>query len=733
LNAVAGSQLHREDEPLDPLCRIPVWMHLPDAVSRLKRARESVPGRRWYKNLSEDDWLEPVASAVRLSRDEARALLEEGEVLLVFDGLDEIADADARLALAEVISKLPNAYGPVGTKNPVVITCREKAWGWGRGAGVRQFERIQIQPMAPATWKRYFDTWCRAVWAEDAERALQNLRKALRTSRAVQELAQNPQTATMLAFLAREGELPQERVRLYDDFLTFALANDRMERYGSADHVRDHLAALAVTLQRGTTPAGEADGLSETEARSLLGARLFPPGGPAGSEEEVRRAGELLLADLELHTGLIAVHRPEGPTSGRALVAFRHRTMQEFLVACEYASRPDEILSFERETTWLVPIVLVSGLLAKDRRDDRLKAFLSALARSGAAGPNPSPAELEQWGQRLAVLSACLEELSIWHVPPHVLAPARDAHQTIGRMLHEFDLPSRVAIVDGMGILGDPRLHPAQATRWVDIPAGSSWCGSDSDEAWIQERPRRTVNLSSYRIQRWPVTVEEFARFVEDARGYQDDQWWDEAGRLWRAKGCVEAPDGWERQRAGSNRPVTGVSWWEARAYARWLTPNETFPGPWAVTLPTEAQWERAARGPFGSPVHEAGRFPWGADWDPPNLRANCGHALDRVCPVGLFPLGNSPEDIWDLSGNVGERCLDGFGPPDPGDTTPAMQEAVDPCHFDHRFGHTVRGGDWASPVLNARVSARLPDSQSARSGRIGFRCVAWQAPDHLR
>jgi formylglycine-generating enzyme required for sulfatase activity len=284
-----------------------------------------------------------------------------------------------------------------------------------------------------------------------------------------------------------------------------------------------------------------------------------------------------------------------------------------------------------------------------------------------------------------------------------------------------------------MGILGDPRLRPAQASRWVEIQACSSWFGSDSDEAWIQESPRRTVNLSSYAIQRWPVTVEEFARFVEGARGYKDDRWWDEAGRLWRDDGRVEAPDGWEQQRAGSNRPITGVSWWEARAFARWLTSIETFPARWAITLPTEAQWERAARGPFGSAVHEAGRFPWGAEWDPLNLRANCGRVLDRVCPVGIFPLGNSPEDIWDLAGNVGERCLDGFGAPESGDMKPAAQDGRDPCHFDHRFGHTVRGGDWASPVLNARVSARLPDSQSARSGRIGFRCVAWQAPHHLR
>jgi len=284
-----------------------------------------------------------------------------------------------------------------------------------------------------------------------------------------------------------------------------------------------------------------------------------------------------------------------------------------------------------------------------------------------------------------------------------------------------------------MGILGDTRLASGKASRWVEMPEGSSLFGSDSDEAWVQERPLRTVHLSPYRVQRWPVLVSEYARFVQ-ARAYADDQWWDEPGARWRAEAQVETPEHWERMRPFGNRPVTGVSWWEARAYARWLTTIETLPDGWFVTLPTEAQWERAARGPFGSPIHEAGRFPWGTEWDRDRPQASCGRILDGPCPVGLFPAGHSPERIWDLAGNVGERCLDGFGPPDSVEEKPAPPPVSrDPCHFDHKLGHTVRGGDWASPVLNVRLSARFPDSLWGRSDRLGFRCVAWRAPVELR
>ena len=114
------------------LSRIPVWMNLPKAVLEIEQRRETGPGARWYNNLTVELWLEPVASAAHLRiAEDARALLETGEVLLVFDGLDEIADPQARLALAEIISKLPRAFGGLGVKNPVVVACREKAWEAG--------------------------------------------------------------------------------------------------------------------------------------------------------------------------------------------------------------------------------------------------------------------------------------------------------------------------------------------------------------------------------------------------------------------------------------------------------------------------------------------------------------------------------------------------------------------------------------------------------------------------
>ena len=725
-NAVADG-----DRTTSSLSRIPVWMNLPKAVLGIRRGQEIGPEAQWYKNLSTELWLEVVAAATHLrTAENARALLETGEVLLVFDGLDEITDRAGRHALVEIISKLPRAFGGLGVKNPVVVGCREKAWQ--SGGVFAPFEQVRIQPMDRTKWQLYFNRWCRAVWEDDAEEVLQRLNVALRNSREVEKMAGNPQTATMLAVLAREGDLPHQRVRLYDQYLKYALANNRMDGYGGTEQVRAHLVALAVEAQNSAGPSGEPlGGISESRALQVLGARLLSSGDQNPSAEELTKVGQVLLNDLELHTGLVSVHR-SGDLNFGSLVSFVHRTMQEFLVACHHAPRPQEILQHATDASWLVPIALVSGLMAKDGSFDKLEPFLAHLASRSIAGANGQE-DLVDWGRRLAVLSECLEELESWNVPRKMLNSPRAVYESIGSFIEQPAPSARVAIAEGMGILGDPRLAPGKASRWVDIPECSSLVGSESDEAWVQEGPVRAVHLSPYKVQRWPVLVSEYARFME-ARGYADNRWWDEPGTIWRAEANIQEPEAWARMRPFGNRPVTGVSWWEARAYTRWLTTVETLPEGWFVTLPTEAQWERAARGPIDLAIHTAGRFPWGVDWDDAHPQAGCAHILKGPCPVGLFPTGHSPEAIWDLAGNVGERCLDGFGPPDAVERTSVSQDSpLNPCHFDFQFGHAVRGGDWASPVLNARVSARFPNSRSGRSERTGFRCVAWSAPEWLR
>jgi formylglycine-generating enzyme required for sulfatase activity len=706
-----ASRLKRDVAESSALDRLPLWIDLPAAARTLRQSKNISEGP--LRDLAPEDWLAVVRRVANLEEfDQARGLLDTGELLLLFDGLDEVVDPRDRIELVTSIAKLPGAYGGPGAKNPAVIACREKAWE--RGRAFAMFDKVLIRQMSADKRQAYLQRWCRAVWGERGDEVLAALTRALRTSRAAQEMASNPQTATMLAVRASLGPLPQQRVLLYDQIVGYALESDRLARHGSEAQLRKHLVALALEVQSGT------DKLTENRASLLLGRRLVPNPSPEVTKSELRDHGNALLQDLELHTGLVTIE-PSAADDNNAGVRFTHRTVQEFLVASHFAdlAAPEAILAHVANPAWVTSIGLTAGVLAKAEDWEALGRFLERVVQTPQLDPPPPRQELIDWGKRVAVLSECLEELSNWSIPEATAAHAERAHEASGPLMMHFDLVTRASIADGMGLLRDRRLGKDAVTRWVEIAAGPSTVGSDSQEAWPQERPARQVELSAFWIQRWPTTTCEFARFVEEADGYKDPQWWDVAGWKWRCDNHITHPKDWDLQRPHGNRPVTGISWWEARAYARWLTSIEELPEGWSITLPTEAQWERAARGPASDPAARCRRFPWGDLWENGTEYANCDNVLQGVCAVGLFPDGHSVEGLWDLGGNVRERCLDGFGPP-------TRELTIDPCHVNYRFGHVVRGGDYTTRPLNLRVAARFADTLTNQSPTIGLRCAAW-------
>ena len=159
-------------------------------------------------------------------------------------------------------------------------------------------------------------------------------------------------------------------------------------------------------------------------------------------------------------------------------------------------------------------------------------------------------------------------------------------------------------------------------------------------EALDSESPVHEVHLRGFRIGRFLVTVQEFGEFMKKG-GYTVRKYWVEG------YGEFSEPQDWQTQKEFPNRPVTGVSWFEAGAYCAWV----------GVRLPTEAEWERAARGP------QCSRYPWGNEPPLDTSRANHNMSFEHVTPVGLFPKGNTAEGLCDMLGNVWEWCADWFGP----------------------------------------------------------------------
>jgi formylglycine-generating enzyme required for sulfatase activity len=222
---------------------------------------------------------------------------------------------------------------------------------------------------------------------------------------------------------------------------------------------------------------------------------------------------------------------------------------------------------------------------------------------------------------------------------------------------------------------------------WVEIPGG--------DFVYQHGERRR---LPTFWIARYPITNAQFDAFIRDG-GYADERWWQGLDRRYEAP---EAPF-W----AISNHPRETVSWFEAMAFCTWLSERLGYP----ITLPSEEQWERTAR---GADVRE---YPWGEGYragyaNINELYVNAGqHHLDRTSPVGIYPQAASPEGVLDLAGNVWEWCLNEYG---------------DPQRIQREGGESrvVRGGSWINNRAYTRAGRRNFDHPGNRDGGNGFRVV---------
>jgi gamma-glutamyl hercynylcysteine S-oxide synthase len=256
----------------------------------------------------------------------------------------------------------------------------------------------------------------------------------------------------------------------------------------------------------------------------------------------------------------------------------------------------------------------------------------------------------------------------------------------------EATLEERITAAQALAANGDER---AVRLDRVTIASGPFAMGD----------PVRWVQLGAYAIDRFPVTVAAFAAFL-DSGGYRERRWWSEDGWAWRTAGSVEKPRFWgeEEWRAYlvPNHPVVGVSFHEAEAYA-------AFRG---ARLPTEAEWEKAARGTDGR------KYPWGNDWrdDACGMR---GVGPRSTVPIGVFPKGASPYGVRDLVGSVWQWCSDpfrGWGASSEDDSAASELGAA--------LRRTTCGGAWNTLAWSVTCLGRNGFPGSARFSNLGFRCV---------
>ena len=232
---------------------------------------------------------------------------------------------------------------------------------------------------------------------------------------------------------------------------------------------------------------------------------------------------------------------------------------------------------------------------------------------------------------------------------------------------------------------------------WCEIPTGMVSVKSGALEG------QKMVYVEKFSVSKYPITNAQYDVFLNDPRGYANQTWWDfhPAALQWR-RGNPEAK---ATAFPGDDLPRTNVSWYEAIAFTRWLTETvrKMQPDHALITLPTEAQWQRAAQG------DDVRSYPWG-DKFKPNL---CNFNTQRPISVAQFPEGASPYSVMDMFGNVYEWCL-------LDDDTPRMDIFVN----DARKRRTLRGGSWQSKGDELGMDTKVLLPSDFWNGSSGFRIV---------
>ena len=668
------------------------------------------------------------------------AAIREGRALVLWDGLDEVHPS----RLAQVRASLI-AFRREAPKSRFVLTSRVFAY---QHPDCRlpeaEFPIAVLQPFGRDQVDRFVTDWFQELGAHggplltEAQALADTFRQEVRRSHC-SRLASNPLLLTLMALVFTDRrDLREERARLFEGAVDVLVL--RMDRGLNAEDTRitdllrearrDRCDAislcerLSMAMQRqgdGDRSAADpgqdvAAGLGETELVAAL--RLLHP------RQDLDWA-QALTELIKQRAGLLCEERP-------AVYDFPHRAIREYLAGCALAHALDFAqqaagLVHDR-TYWRETILHAVGFLVQSQREvarpldliERLcppdadagdvfwrriwlAGEVAMVIGHGRAADTPTGARsLERVRHRLAALA----EAGALNPGERAAAAAVLARLGDPRFEHRgFQLPARY--------------HGAheRALGMVPIKPGRVVLGCSPDVAGVLPNELGgdvPVTLDyAFWIGRYPVTVGQFRVFVA-AHGYERREWWSQLGWAWCHDQRRKEPAGWVRQRAETNRPVVGVTWFEAVAYAAWLDTmlrkrGTSLPAGYGVRLPTEAEWALTARGTHGRV------YPWGDRFA--DGCANCLGLLGEPSAVGLFPLGATPEGVADMGGNVWEWTLSR-------DQPYPYQVGDGRNDVDAEGARILRGGSFDAGPLRTRTTARARAATRETARDLGFRLV---------
>lgn len=773
---------------------LPLFVTLRDFAARgLPPVGEAATARHLWHYLE----TELAAAALPEYAPHLRREWQEMGGLLLLDGLDEVPQANQR---REQIKQVIEDFVASFPRVRVLVTSRTYAYqqqAWQ----LPDFAVAVLAPFSRGQIRRYVRRWYGHIaglrgWHPDEGQGRANLlQQAIFGSERLRDLAERPLLLALMASLHawRGGSLPEKREELYADAVDLLLDWWESQRQvhdaqGSVaiiqpslaewlkvdrDKVRlllHHLAYQAHAAQPelvGTADIPEGDLVS-----GLMRLSQNPAVNPARLVEYLTQRAGLLLP------------------RGDGVYAFPHRTFQEYLAACYLTDHdyPDKVaeLACQDANRWR-EVALLAGAKAARGSSSTLWALVEALCFQ-----EPDEAAAPAWGAHLAG-QVLAESALLEHVSPRHQVKVERVRQWLVHILPGQALPAaeRAAAAVNLAHLGDPRpeVMTTAGMQFCLVPAGPFWLGSNEDNPVEKEaeRPLHEHTIPyDYWLGRFPVTNAQFAEFVA-AGGYGHEAYWPEAqaADLWR-EGQVggytwiaeteEAKEMWRdrpydygRPFNLPNHPVVGLNWYESLAFTRWLTERwqagGQLPPGWHITLPSEAEWEKAARGGLQVPASanprplaaarppnkerlpKKGRlrknrqpqrqFPWGQAAATPEQANYRETNIGSTSGCGCFPAGAGPYGAEEMAGNVLEWTRSVWGRYDP-EKSQKGNPVFDPlfCYpyvpgdgredlaHDFWWPRTVRGGVWAVDETWLRCASRDWYGPDLRGYDVGFRVV---------
>ena len=643
--------------------------------------------------------------------------LEAGECTVLLDGVDEVASLPTRHRVSRLVERFTLTY----PCNRYVVTSRIVGYTGGAWLGA-DYAVTTVRDFTDADVERFVQGWNRAVEVvladgatsyalREADRQSEVLLSAIRTNERVRELAVNPLLLTVIALVQRyRAALPERRVELYEEAIEVLLAQ--------WDAVKG-LSATAV-LQGLELDAGDRRALLEPVALWMMEHRQREI-----DLDDLRRQLALpflgllkdqRLADKAVDGFVHLINERSGLLTerGEGVYAFSHLTFQEHLAARAIADRDDYLaytLARLGDSWWRQVALLEVGYLStqgKRRATELVRAMMDhkdepepyhnlVLAAEAVRDVGQARLEIDLAAEIQRRLYKAFE------------TPLRSWVRELPALVHRRATAAEALARIESGAFGaQPAFWrlPYGEPMWVEVPGGEFWMGG---EMYDDEKPVHRVRLDHFWIARTPVTNAQYQLFVEATSSRPPDHW--ENGH---------PPKGKE------SHPVVYVSWHDALAYCQWLSEAVGK----AITLPSEAEWEKAARGDS-----DKREYPWGK-WQ--QGRANTAElVLGNTTPVGIFLDGSSPYGALDLSGNVLEWTRSLWGPRDEKRRTTVLKFPYPYDPVDGRENmeagddvrRVLRGGCFFSSQFYARCAYRRSGDPLFRGEYDGFRVVI----SHLR